>query len=75
MLNDLYKDLSMALGMSEDEACDYFDADSKVEAIAAIEGEIEYYESKIYSDSGSESMIYNLDEAFYSWEQVNSMFI
>lgn len=77
-LNNLYIELEKVERMSELEACDFCNADSKQDALEAIQSEIDYYEEVIRedeSDEMSECSGYHLDEAFNSWYEVNSMFV
>ena len=76
-LNNLYIELEKVERMSELEACDFCNADSKQDALEAIQSEIDYYEEVIRedeSDEMSECSGYHLDAAFNSWYEVNSMF-
>lgn len=77
-LNNLYIELEKVERMSELEACDFCNADSKQDALEAIQSEIDYYEEVIRedeSDEMSECSGYHLDAAFNSWYEVNSMFV
>ena len=77
-LNNLYIELEKVERMSELEACDFCNADSKQDALEAIQSEIDYYEEAIRedeSDEMSECSGYHLDAAFNSWYEVNSMFV
>ena len=76
-LDELYSELEMVINMSELEACEYGNCDSKQEHLEAIQEEIDYCEEKI-RELESEDVVtsaYNLDPAFSSWYQVNSMFV
>ena len=77
-LNNLYIELEKVERMSELEACDFCNADSKQDALEAIQSEIDYYEEVIRedeSDEMSECSGYHLDPAFNSWYEVNAMFV
>lgn len=77
-LNNLYIELEKVERMSELEACDFCNADSKQDALEAIQSEIDYYEEVIRedeSDEMSECSGYHLDAAFNSWYEVNAMFV
>ena len=78
-LNNLYIELEKVERMSELEACDFCNADSKQDALEAIQSEIDYYEEAIRENEESEEIpecsCYHLDPAFSSWSQVNAMFV
>lgn len=80
-LNNLYIELEKVERMSELEACDFCNADSKQDALEAIQEEIDYWENQVReledeeSDEMSECSGYHLDPAFNSWYEVNSMFV
>lgn len=76
-LNDLLAKYSLVSAMTEEQACEFMNADSKEEALEAIQEEISYYRCKVEEKELEERGTYfgGLDEAFGSWEQVNRMFI
>lgn len=49
-LNNLYIELEKVERMSELEACEFCNADSKQDALDAIQCEIDYYESQMKED-------------------------
>ena len=70
-LNDLYKEYQMVKLMTEEQVlCEYDDSKSNV--LKSYENSIDSYENCKKKDY---TMRYDIDEAFNSWESVNSMFI
>lgn len=59
-LDELYSELEMVINMSELEACEYGNCDSKQEHLEAIQEEIDYCEEKI-RELGSEDEGYSVD--------------
>lgn len=72
ILKGLYETYREFLAMSEEEIMNEY-GDKKSDIIADIESEIDYYESKM--NEKPSGMIYDVDPAFSSWEQVNRMFV
>lgn len=52
-LTTLYEELQMLHKMSEEEACDYFNADFKHEAEQVVTDEIAYYERRLNKEGES----------------------
>lgn len=48
-LNQMCREYQQVLLMSEEEACDFCNADSKADAVQAYEEEIEYWTDKYYN--------------------------
>lgn len=59
-LSKLYVELEMVERMGELQACEYCNADSKSDAIEAIQSEIDYYEDAI-RECESEDEEYSVD--------------
>lgn len=76
-LNNLLTEYSLVSAMTEEQACEFMNADSKSDALEVIQEEIDYYRCKVEEEELEETGSYlgRLDEAFGSWEQVNRMFI
>ena len=72
ILKGLYETYREFLSMSEEDIMNEY-GDKKSDIIADIESEIDYYESKM--NKSSSGMVYDVDPAFSSFEQVNRMFI
>lgn len=72
ILKGLYETYREFLAMSEEEIMNEY-GDKKSDIISDIESEIDYYESKI--NENPKGMVYDVDPAFSSFEQVNRMFI
>ena len=72
-LEKLYSELEQVESMAELEACEFCGADSKDEALEAIQCEIDYYEDALREEEQEDS--FGLDPAFSSWAEVNRMFI
>ena len=79
-LDKLMQEFSLVSNMSEAQACDYLNTDSKADALEAIQCEIDFYKSEVEEyqseiDQENEEPTYGLDPAFGSWAEVNAMFI
>lgn len=76
-LSKLYVELEQVERMGELEACEYSNTDSKLDALEAIQCEIDYCEDAIRELESEDEVTsaYNLDPAFSSWSQVNAMFV
>lgn len=72
ILKGLYETYREFLAMSEEDIMNEY-GDKKSDVIADIESDIDYYESKL--NEKPSAMIYDVDPAFSSWEQVNKMFV
>lgn len=72
-LNQMCREYQQVLSMSEEKVFAMYE-ESKVECIASFETEIEYWENYYYGEKDEEE--YNeVDPAFYSCVEVNSMFV
>lgn len=79
-LDKLMQEFSLVSSMSEAQACEYLNSDSKADALEAIQCEIDFYKSEVEEyqseiDQENEEPNYGLDPAFGSWAEVNAMFI
>lgn len=76
-LSKLYIELEQVERMSELEACEFGNTNSKQEYLECIQCEIDYYEESLRELESEDEVTsaYNLDPAFSSWSQVNSMFV
>lgn len=79
-LDKLMQEFSLVSSMSEAQACEYQNVDSKADALEAIQCEIDFYKSEVEEyqseiDQENEEPNYGLDPAFGSWAEVNAMFI
>ena len=78
-LDRLMQEFGLVSLMDEAQACEYMNADSKADALEAIQENIDFYRSQVEEleseyDEDAESDN-GLDMAFSSWYQVNSMFV
>lgn len=78
-LGRLMQEFELVSLMDETQACEYMNAESKADALEAIQENIDFYktqveelESEYDEDAESDN---GLDMAFSSWYQVNSMFV
>ena len=75
-LNELTTELEQIKNMSEQQACEFCNTDSKADAIEAYETEIALYKMQLEELDEEEAREENdgLDPAFSSWSQVMGMF-
>lgn len=76
-LEENVSEYALVSAMSEEAACEYMNSNSKEDALEAIQCEIDYYEESLRELESEDEVTsaYNLDPAFSSWSQVNSMFV
>lgn len=76
-LEENVSEYALVSAMSEESACEYMNSNSKEDALEAIQCEIDYYEESLRELESEDEVTssYNLDPAFSSWSQVNSMFV
>lgn len=75
-LKENINEYALVFAMTEEAVCEYMNANSKEDALEAIQCEIDYYRSKVEEKmEESDWRTAGLDPAFASWEEVNSMFV
>lgn len=71
-LEENIREYELVSSMSEEQACEYLNSNSKAEALEAVQCEIDFYKSEVEEylreiEEENEEPTYGLDPAFGSW--------